>query len=556
MSDRLLTHVGHEGSMNHIARYHDGLRSDRKVTRMAQPQHRGIGTAGHTRRAFLTRAAVFTAVASAPNLLAACSSGGSSGAAKKLAFLVSEPFGADWNPYGHSLVISYKVNKNVFDRLVEFEPDLSLRPGLAETWRHVDPLTWEFRLKDGVRFHDGQAFGAADVKASIELASGTVDPEIMSASNWVPFEVEEVDELTVRLRSKEEFGPLLNLLAITDIVCAADASRGAAALAKKPNGTGPFKVTVDEANRKTFAAHDGHHGGKPSLEEMTWEYIQDGQTRVNALLGGQTQIIDRVEVDQFSLFAGNDAVQLASRTSTETQFLEMRTDRPPFNSHSLRQAVAWAVDRAQIRDLVGGEAQLATSFWAPTVAYHQQQEPAYSRDVAKAQELFAQGGGKDVGEVELVVSTGFFPKSSDIGELIRQSLEEVGFRVKLTVVELGAWLDILLGEEKRGHLFHGGWTTMFPDPDRAMRTLYHSQLSATGWVDPTTDELLGDARATTDETRRAELYATLQQHMWSQVPHVPLIHSDLSDGRVTALSGVEALPNFLHKFADASFATG
>ena len=113
-----------------------------------------------------------------------------------LKFLVGESFWANWHPYNHTAQIGYKIQRNIFCRLVEVQPDMSLVPGLAESWTQIDPLTWEFKLRQGVTFHNGAPFTAADVKASIELASGFVksDPVLAMTSNWVATEGIVVDD--------------------------------------------------------------------------------------------------------------------------------------------------------------------------------------------------------------------------------------------------------------------------------------------------------------------------------------------------------------------------
>jgi peptide/nickel transport system substrate-binding protein len=174
-----------------------------------------------------------------------------------LKFLVGESFWANWHPYNHTAQIGYKIQRNIFDRLVEVQPDMSLKPGLAESWTQVDDLTWEFKLRPGVKFHDGQVLTAKDVKASIELASGlgNSDPKaalaITTNFGW-PQEGTVIDDHTIRFAATKPFGPMLNTLAITDIVSAADIAKGKESLEKHPNGTGAFKLTKDEPNIKTL----------------------------------------------------------------------------------------------------------------------------------------------------------------------------------------------------------------------------------------------------------------------------------------------------------------
>ena len=267
----------------------------------------------------------------------------------KLKFLVGELFWANWHPYNHTAQIGYKIQRNIFDRLVEVRPDLSLAPGLAESWQQIDPQTTEFKLRPGVSFQGGQPFTAADVKASVELASGFVkqgDAKLAISANWIPHEGIIVDDTTIRLKSATPFGPLLNTVAYTDMLSTSDIDQGKEHLEKSPNGTGAFQLTSDSANVKVMARFDKHYRGPAKIAELTWEFIQDPQTRLNALLAGQADVIDRVVPDQRSMIESDPNTRLISITAPEIQAIWFRMDRGVLADNlALRKAIAWGLDR-------------------------------------------------------------------------------------------------------------------------------------------------------------------------------------------------------------------
>ncbi len=503
-----------------------------------------------SRRQFMALMASCGVMVATPGLLSACGSNGAS-QTDQIRFLVGEAFWADWNPYGHTAQIAFKIQANIFDRLVEVRPDLSLAPGLAKDWEQIDERTWEFGLRDGVKFHNGQTLTAQDVKASIELASGFVKNEKTAAmaTHWIPHEVEVVDDLTVRLRGEQPYGPLLNTLAITDILSAEDLEKGVDAIAKAPNGTGAYRLADDKSNKKTLEAFKDYFRGPAGVQTVVWEYIQDSQTRLNALLAGQAAVIDRVDPDQASAIERRDDVELRSVTSVETQALFFRMDKQPFGDNpALRRAVAWGVDRQALVDLIGGETELAVSHLASGILYHKPQEPQYTFDPERARAEMEAAGVSPPVAFELGASTGFYPKSKEVVELAAESLGEVGFEVKLTVLELAAWIDMLFGESKPGEVFHGGWGNLTRDPDFAVATLYHSPGAWTGAHDDRTDELIERGKTTVDKDRRQQVYAQLQEHLWEQVPSVPLLYSEISNGVEANLRGFELYPTFIHRF--------
>lgn len=467
-----------------------------------------------------------------------------------LRFLVGESFWANWHPYNHTAQIGYKIQRNLFSRLVEVQPDMSLVPGLAESWNQVDELTWEFKLRQGVTFHNGAPFSAEDVKASIELASGFVasDPALAMTANWIATEGTVVDDHTIQLKSASPFGPLINTLAYTDMLSAADIAAGLAALEAKPNGTGAFMLTGDEPNIKTLERFDGHWRGPAKLKTLTWEFIQDAQTRLSALLAGQVDVIDRVVPDQRPLVDANADVRLISVTAPEIQSVWFRMDKNPLGGNlNLRKAIAWGLDRESMAAIVGGNTLVADSHLATGIEYRAAQSPMYAFDPDQARAALDAAGGPVA--FELAAPTGFYPKAEEINQLIQQNLSEVGFDMTLTLLELGAWIDMLFGEAKPGDAFYGGWGNITRDPDFAVATLLHSPGAWTGANDARSDELIDAGKASSDAGERATIYADLQAHLWNDLlPSVPILFSDLSSGYRANVRGYELYPTAVQDF--------
>jgi peptide/nickel transport system substrate-binding protein len=530
------------------------------------PQERGaelLAIAEHklqrgelSRRDFLKLVAAFGVVVGAPAALAGCGGdgdgGGEAASAGPLRFLVAEAFWADWNPYGHTAQIAFKIQRNLFDRLVEVQPDMSIRAGLAESWRQLDQRTWEFKLHPDVKFHDGQSFTARDVKASVELASGHVPQgrKLPMATLWLPHEVEVVDDTTARLRGSKPFGPLLNTLAITDMCSADDIAKGLKHLEQKPNGTGAFRLAEDKPARKVLDRFDQHYRGPAKLQQVVWEYIQDPQTRLNALLAGQAHVIDRVEPEQVQLIQRSGGVEAIAVTSGEVQAFWFRQDKKPFADNApLRRAVAWSLDRQAMVDLVGGKAQLADSQLASPLEFRSPQSPRYALDPERAKAELARAGVSPPVSFELGGSVGFYPKSKEVCELAKQNLEANGlFKAKLTLLELAAWIDMLFGKGKPGELFHGGWGNLTRDPDFAVATLLHSPGAWTGAHDEQTDALIDEGKTTSDPAERGAVYGRLQQRLWEEQPAIPFMYSDLSNGVSDKVSGYALFPTFVTEF--------
>jgi peptide/nickel transport system substrate-binding protein len=515
-----------------------------------------IATAEHvalSRRSFLQRMAVSSALVGIPGVLAACGSTASNSTAKQsLHVLVGEAFWKDWNPWGHFSQVQFGVQRNVFDRLIELRPDLSLRPGLATSWKQLDERTWEFALRKGVTFHDQTPFTAADVKASIERASGKVGKGLTITAIWgIPHEVRIVDDHTVRLRGDKPFGPLLQTLTLSDIVSHRDAVGDLSRLAERPNGTGPFKLSRDERSRKSFTAFKPHYE-RLELNDLTMEYIDDAGTRVNALLSGQAGMIQRLRPDQVGIVGDRSGYQTAATTSLEVQHLWIVGNKPPFDNVHVRRALAWGIDREGVAKVVGGQTKVATSHIGGEVLYHVPQTPAYTFDPAQAKAELAKAGVTTPVRFELVASTGKYPNSKAAAELMATNLNKAGFDVELTVLEFAAFNSKTASKDP-GNAFFSGWGNIMRDPDFAVALPFHSPGLVVPFSDKRVDALIDEGRTIIDEHRRATIYGQLQHELWNQLPTLPIIYSDVTTGLTKSLEGYHPSPSFIDSFQPLRF---
>jgi peptide/nickel transport system substrate-binding protein len=516
-----------------------------------------------SRRRFLETMASFGLVLAGPGLLYACGSNESEGGgAQELRVLGGENFPPAWNPYGHIQLSGYILQAGLYDRLVEVTPSLELEPGLAESWEQLDERTWEFKLRDGVSFHEGQPFTARDVKASIELVSGftKVEEPLSASSWWTPHEVEVVDDRTARLRGAEgPFAPLLYTLTGTDILPAEGIERGLKFLEEgPPNGTGPFRLNEESSNEKRFTAYQEYFRGPAKIDRLVMEYVADPQTRVNALLSDQASITGKVTPDQTAAIERRDDVRVMSVPSIEILKLDLRMDKEPFGGNpALRRALAWGIDRQALVGVIGGATRLATSHIAEGILYQQPQDPPYEFDPERAKaELEAAGVNTPV-SFEFYVSTGGYPKSREVGELITENLNSVGFDVTLQVMETAAWLDVLLGEEKRGAMFHAGTASLWPDPDFALAFAYYSPVEGiTGYKNERVDDLIERGRTTTEEGERRRIYEELQALLWEDLPAIPLYYSGNADGVRSEVKGYEPYPTYIPHLYPVSVDSG
>ena len=460
-------------------------------------------------------------------------------------FLNAENFWADWSPYASTALSQIRLERQVYDSLLDFPTgDLSQPKGaLATDWRQIDDLTWEFDLQDGVTFHDGQEFTAEDVKASVEFAS---DPDRSAYSLlWLPAQVEVMDKLTARISTEKPFAPILAQLWFTPILSAESLAGDEEALKSRPNGTGAFRLVEDTVDVKTMESNLDYWRGPPKIKTLIWEFIQDPQTRLDAFLAGQAQVLDKVPPQHLPVLADEADVEVESFTAIESVNFYVRPGRLPLwdENVNFRRAVNWSFDREPLVDnLVLGQSSVARSL-LPSNTLHYAPQELYGFDQAKVEEELAAGGITDGGpEFEIQVPEGFQPRSVEVTEAAVAQMQSVGLKPKIVTGDVAAVIDDVFSDTGTGAMYHLSWATS-GDPDAASQV--YSSRFAWFFGDDTLQGLIEQGQATVDPAQRSQVYADLQKHMWDQAWHIPLYNSDFTLAHSANLQGLIVLPNVL-----------
>ena len=475
-----------------------------------------------------------------------------------LVFASAEPVTGNWDPTSHTSLGQINFEGFVFGQLFRTpmrpENPTEIVWELATSQTLIDPYTLEYKLRDGVTFHNGAPFSAADVKATLEYATNPSRP----ASALYPgrCEVEVVDRLTARLHTKK-YGYPASAFQFTGgfmaIMSAADV-KNPTILTQRPNGTGPFKFVQQKGNTSYLAAFDKYFRGKPLLEQVQFSYVGDATTRVLGLLSGDIDVLQRLEPEQYATLAKDKRVATSRVLSTENKYLHFRCNKPPFDNPMLRLAACYAIDRSQVLDLMDVAGNDSSSYVSP-LKFGYETVPNYPAfDADKCQALLKQAGfpnGQGLPQVEYITSTGFYPKTKDYGELITGMMQDQGFNVKLTVMETGAWGDVLYqraGQVPAGNMIDCGWSTGTPEPDMVLRAMFNSKAGAVGGIingisDPAIDAALAAERNETDTATRKTLVGKATEVIASKAPSLSLFTSVNLNAIRAGLEGLYIFPN-------------
>ncbi len=450
---------------------------------------------------------------------------------------IAEPKSMD--PQVVTAVNDFRILVNVYDGLLRYKTGtLEVEPALAESWEiSADGLIYTFKLRDGVRFHDGTPFNAEAVKFTFDRMLDESHPFHDTGPFPLSFffssvaSTDVVDDLTVRFTLSEPYAPFLSNLAYPPglIVSPTAVETHGAEYGRNPSGTGPFLFSVWESNRQVaLERNTNYRDGAPPLRGVVFRPITDANARVSEMLSGGIDMMVEVPPDNAAMFDADAEFLLHEQAGPHLWFLILNLREPPFDDVRMRQAINYAIDKQSLVDnVLQGTATVATG---PTPAafswaYNDTLEP-YPHDPDKARELIQEAGYGDGAEIVFYVTEGGSGMLDPIpmGTAIQADLAAVGIDAKIETYEWNTFLSrVNPGLEGKAAMAEMAWMTNDPDtlPFLALRTSAMPEeggFNSGYYSNPQVDELLEAARRSTDQAERARLYRDMQQIVYEDAP--------------------------------------
>lgn len=451
---------------------------------------------------------------------------------------------------------SFKVADEIFEQLLAFKPGTTeVEPGLATEWSpSADGLEWTFKLRQGVKFHDGTDFNADAVKYNFDRWRLTTHPEHKGGEfGYYPYQfggfdgdsviqdVQVVGPYEIKFVLKQPQGPFLQNIAMTAFGIASPTAVKADPDAHntKPVGTGPFKfVRWDKGDKVELAANPDYWGEKAKIDRLIFRSIPDNNARLIALQSGELDMMDGIDPNFLKVIEGTGEFNIVMRPANNVGYLAFNFDEAPFNNPKVRQAINHAIDKQAIADaFYGGLGQPAYSPLPPAMWGKAQTSDVtmYDYNPDKAKALLADAGFKDGFKTQLwamPIPRPYMPKPTDIAVAIQTNLRAVGIDAQIVTYDWGTYLDKTgVGEHTMALL---GWTGDNGDPDNFLYVLLDKD-NAKGpdagniafyKSDPLHDVLI-QAQKLTDQAQRSSLYVEAQKIITADAPWVPLVHSQV-----------------------------
>ncbi len=430
-----------------------------------------------------------------------------------------------------------RVIEQLYDGLVELDPQLQPRPALAESWTQVSPTVWVFKLRKAVRFHDGTPLTASDVVFTYTtILEPTLRAPLRTLYTAIG-KVEAVDDETVRFTLTAPYAPLLKY-ADMGIVSKKAVEQLGTDYATRPIGTGPYKfVSWQRNSRIVLEANPSYWKGTPRLGQVIFNVIPDNTTRAAALESGDVDLIHSpLSPQDVTRLKTVPRVSVTEMTGLGHTYLNMNTVDPILQDVRVRRALAALIPQQTIVKHIYREMDRpATSILLPAWSGIFTSEIAQpSHDITRAKALLAEAGWTATGsdgvlskggqKLSLVIRThSEDPNRIQVVELLVSILRSSGIEARAEITEFPALTQALLAGNYQVALL--GWLGLV-DPDRAM----YNQLNSKGsqnwekYNNPRVDALLDEGRQQSNPTDRARIYREVAQIIATDLPYYILTY--------------------------------
>lgn len=454
------------------------------------------------------------------------------------------------DPAGETDGESFNVTAHIYDNLVSFKPgSTEIVPDLAESWEiSKDGKTYTFKLRQGVKFHDGSPVDAEAVIFSFMRQHDKNHEAYKFGGPYIYYQstgfqklikkIEKVDPLTVRFSLNEPSAPFLASLSMHAfaIVSPKALRTQKKDFGRSPVGSGPFVFSMwKEKQAIVLTSNKDYWGDAPKINKLIFRAIPDNQSRTMELLASKIHVMDNPNAGDIDILRKRlgAKVKFSKQPGFNIGYLALNNSRKPFDNVLVRRAISHAINKeAIIKTVYSNFASVANNPIPPTLWSYAKDIKGYEYSPKKAKALLKEAGLDQGFETTLWAMPNprpYMPNGRKVAEAIQGDLAKVGIKAKIVSYDWGTYLDrTQKGEHDMALL---GWTGDIGDPDNFLYVL----LDKDNAVAPAQNisfykgeelhKILKTARVESDRSKRVELYQQAQKIIHKEAPMVPLAHS-------------------------------
>jgi peptide/nickel transport system substrate-binding protein len=463
---------------------------------------------------------------------------------------------ATMDPHLSGSKVDRQVYHNIYEPLVTLDVKLGIKPGLAESWTQPDPKTLVFKLRRGVKFHDGTDFNAEAAQFNFDRMK-TEPKSIRKGEVANIASVEVVDAYTIKLNLKKPDASLLatltdraGMMISPKVVQERGVELGRNA---KGAGTGPFEfvewIKDDHLLIKRNEQYWNKQGG-PYLDRVRYRPIPDDTVKLQSLQSGEIDVIDYVQPRDVAAVKADKNVTVLDVPSLAAFAYQLNFGRAPFNVKAIRQAVAHAIDLEQIiKGVWLNVGYPANGPIPPTSWAYDKSIPPIKRDLAKAKAKLVEGGKP--GGFEFTMTTNNIPLNVQEAEVIQAQLREVGITMKIKLVDASTLISD--GNAKNFEMISFQWSGR-PDPDgniyQFFRTTPGTSFNWSGISNEKLDALLDRSREVSNQADRKKIFTDITKILQDELPMIFIVHPIEPKAFSQRVQGYEPIPDGMMRFKD------
>ncbi|KPP86500.1 MAG: peptide/nickel transport system substrate-binding protein [Rhodobacteraceae bacterium HLUCCO07] len=429
---------------------------------------------------------------------------------------------------------------HIYDPLVKRSTDLTFGPGLAESWENVDDTTWRFKLREGVKFHNGNDFTAEDVVFTVEKARESIRPDLVAniAS------ISAVDDMTVEIKTPKPYAVLPNDLAELLILDKEYTTEvGDEKMDREPMGTGPYKLeNWTKEEKLVLSAFDDYWAGEPKIDTVTFRPITNPATRTAALLTGEVDVIQDLAVRDVDRVKSEDGFEVITRPSLLNLVLamDMREKSPtiegenPMTDQRVREAIARAIDANAINEIVmNGLATPSDQFVPESHIGHADGmsfREMYPVDIEKANELMAEAGYADGFTMTLDATNNRYVNDAQIAQALASMLAKINIDLELNIMPKSNFWGYIRVPTENSSFIMSGWDVPEGDAGSMYGALFYTrdkkegygQVNRGSYSNPELDALVDKADATPSIEERDAYLQEASKLLLEDIPMIPV----------------------------------
>lgn len=452
---------------------------------------------------------------------------------------------------------SQRIDRLLFDGLVQRDLQMNLQGDLAENWENPDPLTYKFHLRPNVKFHDGRPLTSRDVKATIEYMMKQENKSPKRGAFTMIASIEEPDAATVIFHLKEPYASFLwNLERSAVGIVPWDAGGD---FGRKPIGTGPFRFVSQAQDEEVLLERNENYfaAGAPApqkidgtVRRVRFRIVPDAIVRALELRKGSADVeMTSLSPDMVAVLAKRPELQVTKRPGTNFAYLGVNLEDSILAKREVRQALAFATDRdSLVKYLLHGEAQLASGILPPNHWAYESDVKRYGYDPAEAERLLDAEGfhrGANGLRMHLILKVSTQEQARLLGAALQDQWKKVGVDLEVRPLELAT----LFSDLGKGNfqLSYSVWIGANNDPDVFDLVFSSKRIPPNGfnrghYRNSRVDELILGIRAEMNREKRKELCSEVQKIVAEDLPYIPLWYTDVVSVHQRAMRNVELTP--------------